>query len=83
MRIDELLSIFLPDKKNEIRRHIDEIIEIKRESMELAVIDRSAILENYLISRLSELSNFSPEKSAKEALGSFDRIFKETLEMFS
>jgi len=83
MRIDELLSIFLPDKKNELRRHIDEIIGIKKESIESAVIDRSDILENYLTEQLTELSKFSPKKSAKETLELFDSFFKITIEMFS
>ncbi len=82
MLIDELLSVFLPNMGDEIRRHIDKVIEMKRKGIELAAIGRSAFIEDYLMSQLSELSNFSPEKSTKEQLESFDRTFKEMLEMF-
>jgi predicted nucleotidyltransferase len=79
MLIDELLSVFLPDMRNEIHRHIDEILLIKKQSTESAVIDRLAVIDDYLISQLSELSHFSPQKVAKEPLGCFDDLFREII----
>jgi hypothetical protein len=79
MLIDELLFVFLPDSNNEIRRYIDEMILIKKKSAESAMIDRSAVIEDYLISQLSELSHYSPKKVAKESLECFDVLFRKIL----
>jgi predicted nucleotidyltransferase len=79
MLIDELLSVFLPDTGNEIRRHIDEMLLIKKQSAESTMIDRSVVIDDYLISQLSELSHCSPKKVAKEPLESFDALFRKIL----
>jgi uncharacterized protein len=81
MLIDELLSIFLPDTGDEIRRYVDKIIRMKKDGMELTKIDRSAIFEDYLMNQLSELSLCSFKKTAKEALESFDVLFRKMLKI--
>jgi len=79
--IDDLLLVFLPDTGDEIRRYVDKIIRMKKDGIELAEIDRSAIFEDYLMSQLSELSLCSFKKTAKEALESFDMLFRKMLKI--
>jgi len=79
--IDDLLLVFLPDTGDEIRRYVDRIIRMKKDGIELAEIDRSAIFEDYLMSQLSELSLCSFKKTAKEALESFDMLFRKMLKI--
>lgn len=82
MLIDDLLSAFLPDTRSKIRRQIDNIITLKKEGIESVAMGRSTLLENYLMSQLSELSNYSPYRSKKEHLESFDSLFREMIELY-
>lgn len=79
--IDDLLRVFLPDTGDEIRRYVDRIIRMKKDGIELAEIDRSAIFEEYMMSQLSELSLCSFKKTVKEAPESFDLLFREMLKI--
>jgi hypothetical protein len=54
---------------------------MKKEGIELAEIDRSAIFEDYLMSQFLELSLCSFKKTAKAALESFDVLFRKMLKI--
>lgn len=82
MVIDKLMNAFLSDPAEEIRRHVDDIIRMKKESLELTSIVRLSAFEDYLMNQLAELSQYPPKKADKETMEHFDGFFRELLNMF-
>jgi uncharacterized protein len=82
MLIDALLAAFLPDRSSVIRSRLDEIMRTKKEGLEATEIERSPLIEDYLSGELDDLGLYSPPKVAKEALESFDELFRGMLKLF-
>jgi hypothetical protein len=83
MLIDHLLTEFLPDPDNELRQYIDYIVSLKKGGDEEILVDRSPLLEHYLLSQLAELENLIPENPPKLPIEEFNKVFRAILNVES
>ena len=76
MRIGDLMEEFLPNQRDEIRHYLDHMIKTKKESDEEVRVERSPLLESYLLSQLKELENLLPESQPQVGVEEFDSLFR-------
>lgn len=79
-RFDDLLSQYYPEINIVIRECIELIIHNKKEHEE-SIMDRSDVLENYLITQLGELQSTRLKNPEKEPLEIYDDIFRKILDV--
>ena len=76
MPMGDLMAEFLPDQRDGIRQYLDHMIKIKKESDEEVRVERSPLLESYLLSQLEELECLLPGGEPQVGIEEFDRFFR-------
>ncbi|MDH3975238.1 MAG: nucleotidyltransferase domain-containing protein [Deltaproteobacteria bacterium] len=77
MKIDELLSVFIPH--GDLRDYLDELIDEKSRNTESFLIEPCTELDDYLELQLSELQLNVPKNPEKLKTEVFDEVFRDVL----
>ncbi len=77
MHIDDLIRDLLRD--GELEKVLGDMMRLKKESAEKAVVQRSPVIERYLAGESEALGELAPEKTSKSAVETFDGVFRKIL----
>ncbi len=79
MLLDELLTEFLPDTRNELRQEIDRLLAVKKAGNEKTGISRSERLEQDLHAELQTAKTSLPPNSPPLAIERFNEVFRKII----
>jgi len=81
MHIEDLISDLLAD--NELGETIRRLISIKMEHTEKYFVERSPVIEKYLVDQLGHLNKRIPENLPKPEIKEFDKLFRKIVDQVS